>query len=866
MSGNALFSLLSDIKNGGNGPDKNKKPAEPTKRVPKKPAADTTRKAPAKASLATASKPKPKLAAKAPANASSTAQKPAWRPAGVAPATPRSPLPRSPAPVQRAAVSGLYVSSCRRPTNFYQDTSTTSSCRPASSSSASSADRGCPARTIPTPPSSHDSKAATTCGRSSPPPVAVGRGAQSAAPTPRPGPAAPPVDSSRPSGRETPAVTRAAALDRSDNRLPPPPATIVHSLPARPPTPVRNNTKNTRQPPQAGRRQRRPLYDYVDTGEAELREDRTGIKCGYGPQTPHEPPKAKLPAMSPPGPDWKPVSPKPEQTRRPMWSSSGVAVELATGKQYTIPLDNTIPAKSNKHARPNRYGARQIVGTREKPMDGRHRTVRADGTLVFKAEDDLPEGFSWVTEQPKSASLVNAQTGTVREYPTDRWAFTGEDKSDSSSWRMSDDSIWRGKPFEYVVDHEEVVPTVPTVPAVPLVKAPRDADGEIEVDEILEDCWKPHPLEVKQAEARKQAELQEQVRRPEQRTEPSVPKVNHYQPPRPAHLPIRYRRGDTWQSLSLSELQDEAEIRCLNLHKDDDKPYLAEVMAINDKTFSECWYELEYRSLNVEQLRDEAIIKEAALNSQEYYNVTELLGAIVGKVAHDAVSQHNAELREKEIAEAEALKERNSRKARRERARKTRGADEEKAVMSGRTLPKRQDSHISGSSPVSTFQGGKVNGTKGKKRTRSEDQDTAESTPSKKIKASTPDEDDDRMQVDEETKPTPPPKPCRLPKGKSPIPRAMQARTKKVSSYADVDMGEDEPVETPKDSEKQTTPPKAPTHGRNTRSNKDAEVVKGLQDDEDPEMEDDDLEGEDMPKRKSNLGAMLSSKLFSGLM
>jgi hypothetical protein len=103
-----------------------------------------------------------------------------------------------------------------------------------------------------------------------------------------------------------------------------------------------------------------------------------------------------------------------------MWSSSGVAVEHATKKQYTIPLDNAIPARSDKDTKPNRYGARQIVGTCEKPMDSHHRTERADGTLVFKAEDGLPEEFSWATEQPESSQL-----GTVHEYLTDRWAFTG---------------------------------------------------------------------------------------------------------------------------------------------------------------------------------------------------------------------------------------------------------------------------------------------------------------------------------------------------------------------------------------------------------------------------------------------------------
>jgi hypothetical protein len=433
------------------------------------------------------------------------------------------------------------------------------------------------------------------------------------------------------------------------------------------------------------------------------------------------------------------------------------------------------------------------------------------------------------------------------------------------------------------MDHEEVVPTAPTVPTAPIVKAPRDADGEIDVGKILEDCWKPHPLEVKQAEERRQAELEEQARRPDQRddrTAPSVLRVNDYQPPRPTHLPIRFRRGDTWESLHLFELQNEAQIRGLPLHKDEDKPYLAEVMAISDRVFSECWYELEYRRLDVEQLRDEAIIKGASIDSQKYYNVLELIDAISSKVSRDTVIQHNAELRTNEAAGAEAATERHRQKARAERACKTREADEKKMWSNTDVLMKAATTKKSKREGSQSDDSGNSSGIakqpKGKKRARSGDGDAEDSTPSKKPKASSPDEDNDEMQLDEEAKPTPSPKAYRTTKKKSPLPRAMQAQAKTAASNADVEMSDDKDTTpgTPKGTE-EVIPKNRLTHNRHTRHNKREEKLMELKDEEDDEMDDkkemdlDDLVVHNSPKPKcrlkSTLGAMARSGLVSGM-
>ncbi|KAF1830769.1 hypothetical protein BDW02DRAFT_601374 [Decorospora gaudefroyi] len=327
--------------------------------------------------------------------------------------------------------------------------------------------------------------------------------------------------------------------------------------------------------------------------------------------------------------------------------------------------------------------------------------------------------------------------------------------------------------------------------------------------------------------------------------------------------PTRFTYSDTWKSLSIAELQDEAQIRGLSLVRADDLPYLVDIMILNDRTFAECYYRLEDRQLNVEQLRDEAIIKQARLDSQKHYNVRELLAAIAAKAGHVAVEELNGKIRAKESEVKQAAVERRRKKAHEECARRITDADVERNGSN----PK--DSGYSSTSISSTKATDEIHPRKpkGKKRARSEDDDDEGSTPNKRVKAA------GLTNVRR-----------RVMKPKSLLPRGIQARAeqKQAPPKADVKIhNADEPVilETPKVSTKATRerapaqrPPQVPR--RRTRSNFVIEDSgeDSSQEDTNPgseeNEEDDDWLVEDMapkPKRKSGLSAMDRSDLFSGM-
>jgi hypothetical protein len=159
-----------------------------------------------------------------------------------------------------------------------------------------------------------------------------------------------------------------------------------------------------------------------------------------------------------------------------------------------------------------------------------------------------------------------------------------------------------------------------------------------------------------------------------------------------------------------------------------------------------------------------------------------------------------------------------------EGARKKREAAEEKLFMK----PTRKDRQSSDPSVSPTLsKSSNARQPKGIKRSRSDDEDAGESAP-KKPKASPSDGND------KDRKPTPAPKARKIAKGKSPLPRPMQARTKKngtKSSGVDVEMSDDsEPI---KGIARVKKPMKtSPTHNRNTLGNNIDEELLELPDDE----------------------------------
>jgi hypothetical protein len=427
-----------------------------------------------------------------------------------------------------------------------------------------------------------------------------------------------------------------------------------------------------------------------------------------------------------------------------------------------------------------------------------------------------------------------------------------------------------------VVGHKDTVPVDTAVK-----EEPRRAESKFDVDKFIVEATKPHPLMVKQAEAReqtearKQAELLEQAHHPEMRINRKfhpVEKIDRYGPQPPvcrADKATRFDDPTTYDSLvNKAELQNEAQHRGLALHKElnmnrtKDVEYLVEVLIIDDKAFRNCRRELECQRLNVEQLRDMAILKQASLDSQRHYSALELVHAIARKAGQDAVDRHNSQLREKEAAQVEALVERHRQKARE--------ADEEKAVMMGRAMSKRKIS------PPRFCNGSDQKQSKGTKRYRSNDDGGDDLTPKeKKLRTSYFGNDDDEMMIDEEEKHTPPvktrcsKKPTRATRG---LPRAMQARAKEAETelpQADVAMSDGVPSEAPE----KTSPP----HGRNTRSNKNVELLKGLEEVEEmkdaegdeEEIDEDNFIVDDGPKDKrklkSHFGEMAKSGLISGM-
>jgi chemotaxis protein histidine kinase CheA len=300
-------------------------------------------------------------------------------------------------------------------------------------------------------------------------------------------------------------------------------------------------------------------------------------------------------------------------------------------------------------------------------------------------------------------------------------------------------------------------------------------------------------------------------------------------------------------------LLDEAQVRELELDGED-KKYLVDVLVLNDEAYVELMDQIGCRVLAIDfaqgavrhhnqNLRRERAEAEAAQQQDIHEAHKKKKQGERAKAEKLAFEKRQAEKRAKELKQAADAKEHEQKRKRKE--------------------SQNPDSGYSSKSSASpeTGESSDTASSKGKKRARPNYDNAEDSTPNKKVKSS------------QTSKAPRVIKPKRKPAA---LPRAMQAGATKASSAnsKDIEMS-DKPV---KSASKKTTKVDSPSTrpsqtGRpRTRSNwvvEDAEDedMEDADQDTDNESEFADYIEDDMGgrKRKSNIGAMASSKLFAGL-
>ncbi|CAO2648036.1 Nn.00g089580.m01.CDS01 [Neocucurbitaria sp. VM-36] len=634
----------------------------------------------------------------------------------------------------------------------------------------------------------------------------------------------------------------------------------------------------------------------VENKQPQYYDDRTDVQCEYGIATPWE---APIRNSTPPIPDmnYRPRSPdlsglphanrivrgRVEKNQRDS-SNNRYASVADLYRYYSIPQNNIIPAQPNPYAKPNRYGCRYGI----------------EPSVLAKMA-------TWVESHPDAARV---DTGLPKHHQS----YNGPTNPSNTPWKLGRLPGCNDEAFDYT-QWSSVATAAGT--AQPGTKAGNISTG-LERSPVDRPKALPNKPHVQVRAARPDSINRQQLPPKQQSSRHSSRPKNDYCAPafelrQQSNIPTRFRYHDTYKALSFNELQNEAELRRLTLEKDDVE-YLVEVLIINDKTFNDCYHELEHRSLSTEQLRDEVIMKQVHLDLEKHYPSLELLAEIAGKVSRDAVDAYNQQLKHKEAADIQAANERAKKRQRQERARKAQEAEVEKAKSSAAQLmgvaalkpqpkktqqKKEQKSHGGSQISDSGYSTGQVksstspdtsgleydpnqgsgNESKSKKRPRSDLAEVEGISPSKKVKQSSAEKATRNIK----------PKRVRISK-----PLAQSSQYSKDSSgkihtsrptNSDVQMSNIEKppvVKLPKQGGEVVEQRKAPAPSvqkqskRRTRSSRiteDLEPASKKQDKDDDSdseefMDDDDWLVDDTnykPKRKSRVAAMAASGLFAGM-
>ncbi|KAL1799812.1 hypothetical protein ACET3X_000154 [Alternaria dauci] len=412
---------------------------------------------------------------------------------------------------------------------------------------------------------------------------------------------------------------------------------------------------------------------------------------------------------------------------------------------------------------------------------------------------------------------------------------------------------------------EEAAPRLPLPKPATIVPA---KPTDVTVDELPT----PHPQPL---EATPQQHARQQRRQASRRHQPAASKVEgqdnpHRQQqrvrelpgpsaPKKERLPNRQTKV-SYENMSQRDLLNEAQFRALELEADY-KPYLIEVLLINDTAYSEL----------MGMFGDHFEALEFALGEVKQHN-KELRQDRAAAAAKAATEKREREQEETRKAQQQAAREARNKKRQEERAKTVELASKKKeaeenvkekkhAVEAPKQEQKRKrkishDTNDSGyfSKPASPPETGETNNKaspKGKKRARSNDDDNEDRMPTKKAKSSKP--------------PQRPlaPRAIKRKRKSAPValPRAIQAGTNKTASAKDkdVEMSDDDQsdIVAPAKPVKKTTEKtmRIETHDtvpvdvvkRRTRSTYVLkEEDKGLEDeDEDEDMEDTDDAAED---------------------